>query len=255
MANAKSTPGRRPAPRPGGRGAPKATLTTAFMVDAGVTLPEGAAGFTFTAPSNAAEVLAGKPAKVKPLLQRYGEAVSESREAGRPVSFRVDVDPDGRATVAPVEEPAKAGEAFPVEEAGERSAELGEALVAARERGRIRAAEILSGEDMLSADAFAQLLGTTRVTVNTKRQNGRLLGLDGARRGFRFPVWQLDAEGKPYPEIPALLERLGAPWAVYRFLAQPQGALDGLTGREALGRGKGPAVVAAAEGIARGDFR
>ena len=33
---------------------------------------------------------------------------------------------------------------------------LGEALVAARERGRIRAAEILSGEDMLSADAFAQ---------------------------------------------------------------------------------------------------
>jgi hypothetical protein len=41
------------------------------------------------------------------------------------------------------------------------------------------------------------MLGTTRVTVNTKRQSGQVLGLDGAKRGFRFPVWQLDAEGKP----------------------------------------------------------
>jgi hypothetical protein len=225
------------------------------MVDAGGALPKDAARFTFTAPTNAAKVLADKPAKVKPLLQRYGEAFAKSREAGRPVSFRVDVDPNGGATVTPVEEAAAEVKAFPVEEPGETSAELKDALTAARERGRIRAAEILRGEDMLSAEAFAEVLGTTRVTVNTKRQNGQLLGLDGARRGFRFPVWQLDTEGKPYPELPALLERLGGPWAVYRFLVQPQGALDGLTGREALEQGKGRAAVAAAEGIARGDFR
>jgi hypothetical protein len=30
----------------------------------------------------------------------------------------------------------------------------------------------LSGTDMLSAEDFAELLGTTRVTVNTKRKNG-----------------------------------------------------------------------------------
>ncbi len=108
---------------------------------------------------------------------------------------------------------------------------------------------------MLSAEAFAELLGTTRMTINTKRQNGQLLGLDGAKRGFRFPVWQLSREGKPYPELQVLQERLGGSWAVFRFLVQPHGELDGLTGREALERGKSNAVLAAAESIGRGDFR
>jgi hypothetical protein len=108
---------------------------------------------------------------------------------------------------------------------------------------------------MLNADDFARLLGTTRVTVNTKRQNGQLLGLDGAKRGFRFPAWQLNREGKPYPELAALQEQLGGPWALYRFLVQPHGALGGLTGREALEQGRSKAVLAAAEGVARGDFR
>jgi hypothetical protein len=196
----------------------------------------------------------GNPARVKPLLQRYGEAVAKSREQGHRVSFRVDVDPDGAATVTPLEQAASGDDVFPVERVGKRSPELEKALAAARGRGRIRAAEILSGEDMLGAEDFAELLGTTRVTVNTKRQNGQVLGLDGARRGFRFPVWQLNAEGKPYPELASLSERLGGPWAVYRFLVQPQGALGGRTGREALEQGRGPDVLAAAEGMARGDF-
>lgn len=127
------------------------------------------------------------------------------------------------------------------------------ALAAARDRGRLRAAEILAGDEMLSVDAFAKMLGSTRVTVNTKRQSGQILGLDGAKRGFRFPVWQLDAEGKPYAELAALHERLGGPWAVYRFLVQPHGELGGLTGREALQRGKGRAALNIAESVGR-DF-
>jgi hypothetical protein len=133
-------------------------------------------------------------------------------------------------------------------------AELKAELTAARELGRLRAAEILGGDDMLSAEAFARTLGTSRVTVNAKRQSGKILGLGGAKRGFRFPVWQLDAEGKPYAELAALHERLGGPWAVYRFLAQPHGELDGLTGREALERRKGTAALEAAESVGR-DFR
>jgi hypothetical protein len=133
-----------------------------------------------------------------------------------------------------------------------QDADLEDALVAARERGRVRVADILNGEDMLSAEAFAQLLGTTRVTVNTKRQQRQVLALEGAKRGFRFPVWQVGPNGKPFAVIPDLFDRFGGDaWAVYRFLVQHHPELNGLTGREALRRGKSKEVVEVAESVAR----
>lgn len=228
-----------------------ALVTTAVFVGPGQALPKGTAGFKLEVPETARKAFAASPKRMKALLQGYGDAIAKSRSVGRPVSFRVDVDPDGETVVTPVEvgaqEPAVQVIAVPDDA-------LNASLAAARERGRLRAAEILSGDDMLSAEAFAKMLGTTRVTVNAKRQNGQILGLDGAKRGFRFPVWQLDAEGKPYSELAALHERLSGPWAVYRFLVQPHGELDGLTGREALERGKVRAVLEAAESVGR-DFR
>lgn len=129
--------------------------------------------------------------------------------------------------------------------------ELMTALDAARERGRLLAAEILAGNDMLSADDFAMMLRATQATLNTMRLSGQVLGLDGAKRGFRFPLWQLDGDGKPFAELASLHEHLGGPWAVYRFLMQPHGELNGLTGREALERGKGRVALEAAESVAR----
>lgn len=254
MASLKAGVSKRPRARSKVRRAAQSTLTTALVVDGGAVIPKGMSGFTFRAPSSAATALAGKPANLKPLLQQYGQALVQSREAGRPVSFRVDVDPSGGATVTPVDQVPSEATPHPIEGVDEISPEFERALAAARERGQIRAAQILSAEDMLSADAFAELLGTTRMTVNTKRQAGQLLGLDGAKRGFRFPVWQIGPEGKPYPELQALQERLGGPWALYRFLVQPQSGLEGLTGREALERGRGPNALKAAESIAQGDF-
>ena len=252
MSNAKTKKGSVGA-RAKGRGA-RTTLATVFVTNAAAAPPKGVTGFTVRASGLAAEALAGRPAKVKALLQSYGEAYARSRATGRAMSFRVDVDPIGGATVTPVEERIDEAEILSVEKAGAPSPELKRALDAARARGRLRAAEILSGEDMLSAEDFAKLLGTTRVTVNTKRQNGQLLGLDGATRGFRFPVWQLNREGKPYPELASLQTQLGGPWALYRFLVQPHGALDGLTGRAALEKRRSRSVIAAAEGIGNGDF-
>ncbi|WP_029620656.1 hypothetical protein [Pseudorhizobium marinum] len=193
----------------------------------------------------------------KALLNQYTKAVKLSQKAGHQVSFRVVVDPRaGAQTISIVEEDPLVGDgAFPVEEAGEPDDELKAALSAARERGYRRVAEVLSEDDMLSAGAFSNLLGVSRVTVNTKRQNGQVLGLDGAKRGFRFPVWQLDLDGRPYVALPKLHEILTGAWAVYRFLVSPHGALDGRTGLDALKRGLDSEVVAAAEGIARGDFR
>ena len=231
----------------------KSPLTTGFFIGSGASLPKGTAGFKFQVPDNACKALTSKPVRMKALLKQYGEAIVRSQTVGRAMSFRVDVDPAGTTTVTSVEEVTSEKAHLPQETAAP-DAELLDALAAARVRGRLRASEILGAEDMLSAEAFAELLGTTRVTVNTKRQSGQLLGLDGAKRGFRFPVWQLDSDGKPFAALAALHERLGGAWAVYRFLVQPHGELDGLTGREVLERGKSKAALEAAESVNR-DFR
>src|ERR1700733_7297928 len=97
----------------------------------------------------------------KALLDQYTKAVQLSQKAGHQVSFRVVVDPRaGAQTISVVEEDPLVGDgAFPVEEAGEPDDELTAALSSARERGHRRVAEILSEDDMLSADAFSDLLG------------------------------------------------------------------------------------------------
>ena len=232
------------------RPAANAFSTTAIFVGPDQILPKGITGFKLQIPESASKILTSSPKRVGALLQGYSDAIAKSRINGRPVSFRVDVDSEGETVVSVVEDAVVAPE--PVGAAPD--AELEAALAAARQRGRLRAAEILGGDDMLSADAFARTLGTSRVTVNSKRQSGQVLGLDGAKRGYRFPVWQLDTEGKPYTELVALHEQLGGPWAVYRFLVQPHGELDGLSGREALERGKAKAALEAAESVGR-DFR
>jgi len=71
----------------------------------------------------------------------------------------------------------------------------------------------------------------------------------------RVPAWQLDRDGRPYAALQKLHEILASAWAVYRFLVSPQGALGGRNGLDALKRGRDNDVIAAAEGIARGDFR
>jgi hypothetical protein len=190
------------------------------------------------------QALAARPGEMKALLETYGAAVAESRRTGRPMGFVVDVGPQGEPKIGPVQERSM--------HVAVRDGDLQAALEAARQRGRARVAEILSGDDMLSADAFAELIGTSRVTVNAKRQAHQVLGLEGAKRGFRFPNWQIGEDGKPFSILPALFDRLaGDPWAVYRFLVQHHPELEGLTGREALQRGRSAKVLEVAESVMR----
>jgi hypothetical protein len=128
-------------------------------------------------------------------------------------------------------------------------------LDAARERGRLRSAQILDQDDMLTAEQFAERLGVSRMTVNARRQKHELLGLDGAKRGFRFPAWQVDDDGKAFDALPQLFDLLGEnAWTVYRFLTQRHAALKGISAKDALRQGKTPQVLQAAESLAQGDF-
>nr|RAW03785.1 hypothetical protein DBT41_11155 [Aerococcus urinae] len=128
------------------------------------------------------------------------------------------------------------------------------ALREARARGRLKAAEILDGEEMLDAGAFAKLLRVTRGAVHIMRRKNELLALNTSNSGFRFPAWQIDANGRPYSALPMLFERLGGPWTVYRFLMQRHADLGSITGLEALRNGHSQTAIQSAEGIAEGNF-
>jgi hypothetical protein len=237
MAQAKPTSSSAPPVR--SRHKPGAAKTAQFMV---------------SLPQKAAARLAGREAKIKALMEMLSERIAESETSGQVTSFLVEVDAHGQPHIRAAEA-TSAYTAGPPATSSDADDELEQALAAARARGRHRAAEILAGEEMLSADAFADLLGVSRVTVNAKRQKHEVLALEGARRGFRFPAWQLDENGRPFAVLPQIFDRLGeSPWTVYRFLVQHHPELDGESALDALRRGRGDDVVDVAESVARGAF-
>lgn len=182
------------------------------------------------------------------LLDALRAATKRSRDDGTALQFTIEVMPSGEPRIVELS-PDSLSES---EVGAER--ELTEALEAARSRGRTRTADILAQPEMVTAEELARRLGTTRATVNSKRKVHQVLGLQGATRGYRYPDWQIDQDGRPFESLPKLFALLGdSPWGVYRFLMQQHGELGGLSGREALQRGLDREVIEAAQSTVR-DF-
>lgn len=195
------------------------------------------------------KTLSARPATVKNLVERFGQLVARTKEGGQTRGFTVMIDAKGNAKFGPLPQRESLNPTAMDDERLEASFE------AARERGRLRSAQILDQEDMLTAEQFAERLGVSRMTVNARRQKHELLGLDGAKRGFRFPAWQVDDDGKAFDALPQLFDLLGEnAWTVYRFLTQRHATLEGISARDALRQGKTPQVLQAAESLAQGDF-
>lgn len=208
-------------------------------------------------PKEVGRTLAMSADSVAVVLDALRAAASESRSAGTALQFVVEVEPSGRPRIVEAfgDLPEASAEQSDLEMDTGEAAELDQALAEARERGRHAVAEILAGRDMLSADAFAAHLKTTRETVNTWRKSHQVLAVQGATRGYRYPLWQVGADGRPFSALPELFAVLdGDPWEVYRLLSQPHAELDGLTGCEALRRKQDGAVLETARGIAQGTF-
>ncbi|MCG4262479.1 hypothetical protein K6W36_18270 [Acetobacter senegalensis] len=104
-----------------------------------------------------------------------------------------------------------------------------DAFTQAEERGRHLAATILSGPDMLTGEVFAHRLGLTVSALHVLEQAHAVLDLpDPSPRGSRYPAWQIDATGQPFPVMPALFDTLGdSGWTIYRFLMQSHPELAG----------------------------
>jgi len=96
---------------------------------------------------------------------------------------------------------------------------------------------------MISTDEAAQLVDTTRVTINAWIAKGRAVGLTQTKRGFRMPRWQF--EPSMWEALPKLSTALGTTegWALLSFLESPHGALDGRSPRQAIEQGHADRVI------------
>lgn len=186
---------------------------------------------------------------LREIVDIFNEAIACSEQQGRRISLTFDVMPDGRIwiTTDNKNQDESVEDRTPIPT-------VARAMERAEERGKHAVARILSQPDMLSSDDMKELLGVSRQAVNEQRKTGRLLGLQGAKRQFRYPRWQIGDDGRPFAEIEKLFAILDGRWAVYRFLVQEHPELGGLSGIDALRQGQGKIAIMAAESQQQGNF-
>jgi hypothetical protein len=117
-------------------------------------------------------------------------------------------------------------------------------LAPARLRGLRAKKQLLEAEGgVASGRELAQALGITRQAVDKRRLNNKLIGIDLGRRGYAYPVWQIDLEG-----FDAVLSELAEydPWTQALFMLSANPWLEGETPLAVLRRGEFDAVLAAA---------
>jgi hypothetical protein len=132
---------------------------------------------------------------------------------------------------------------------------LTEALADARSRGAAVKEGLLSAPDLLNTAAIADRLGMSEEGVRLKRKRHEILGLEFAKRGIRYPAWQVLEGRQLLPALPRLFALLGdAPWRLLRFLQQHRSELGGARAVDALREGRIDQVLAAVENMATGAF-
>lgn len=117
-------------------------------------------------------------------------------------------------------------------------------LAPARLRGLALKRQLLAAEGgVVSAQNMGAALGISRQAVDKRRRAGILIGLSLGRRGYAYPVWQVDLEG--LPDILAELRGLD-PWTQDAFMLAPNRWLDGASPLDALRHGNRDGVLTAA---------
>jgi len=121
-------------------------------------------------------------------------------------------------------------------------------FTAARLRGVRERERLLSEEGgTWTAEQVATHLRLTRQTVNLRRKQGSLLGLDAGRHGFRYPAWQFARTGtiEGLERTLAALKHLD-PWMQQSFMLGKNARLKDKRGIDILRDGDVPSVVRAA---------
>jgi hypothetical protein len=132
---------------------------------------------------------------------------------------------------------------------------LEQALHDAKTRGEAVKRDLLADPEMLSTADMADRLDMSSEGVRLKRKRHEVLGVDFAKRGIRYPGWQVLENRQLLPALPQLFSILGDnPWGVYRFLLQSHPELGGRRAVDALKRGRIDDVLAAAANASGGAF-
>jgi hypothetical protein len=126
------------------------------------------------------------------------------------------------------------------------------------ERAEALKSELLNSPEWVNGETLAREVGLSRATVDNRRVAGKLLAVEfGAKRGFRFPLWQREllAERMMREAFEFTLERLAdvGAWSRYRFFVRSAPELEGSTPIEALKDGRSDLVFKAAEAWAAGE--
>ena len=131
------------------------------------------------------------------------------------------------------------------------------ALVGAGEAERRLAARTREGapETLLTSEELAARLGLkTRQSVHDRLKKGRIVGWEGARRGYVFPAEQFDDRDRPLPGLDLVVGQFGDGYVAWVWLTTPRPSLDGETPLALLARGETERVADAAQGDRQGDF-
>lgn len=89
---------------------------------------------------------------------------------------------------------------------------------------------------MVQGAKFAKLLGVSRQTINTQRNQGKLIAV-GDKNGNYYPTWQVGKDHKVYDVIPAVIQEIGYDddWSHVLFFLNANEFLNGKTPRSLLG--------------------
>lgn len=124
-------------------------------------------------------------------------------------------------------------------------------LLPAKLRGLRMKQQLLEAEGgTISAEQAGALLGITRQAVDKRRRAGHLIGLPTGRRGYAYPLWQFDPDGRG--TLPGLEEvlcdlRNHDPLMQVIFMLTPDLRLDSETPLTELRQGHVEAVRRAAQ--------
>lgn len=97
-----------------------------------------------------------------------------------------------------------------------------------------------------TAEQLAQLLGISRQAVDKRRRKGTLIGVSLGRRGYAYPVWQVDLDG-----LDAVLQAMHdfGPWMQLGFMLSHNAVLEDETPLAVLRRGEVERVLEAVDMI------